>query len=332
LALLKGKPNSMIVGTGHYLPEKILTNADLEEMVDTSSEWIVTRTGIRERHVAAPEEATSDVSAVAAMSALENAGVDPKDVDLIIIGTINGDMKFPATAVFVQNKIGNKKAVGFDLAGACCGFLYSLTVADSLIGAGLYENALVVGTELLTRVTDWTDRRTCVLFGDGSGAAVLQKSDGEHGLLSANMQSDGSLTHLLYYLGEGTKHGATQETIDQGYHNLRMNGQDVFKHAVRHMCDASLTAIEEAGLKPGDIDLVIPHQANIRIIEALTKRLKCSPDKVVVNIDRTGNTSSASIPIAMDEAARSGWLQHGMNVLMTSFGAGLTWGASVIKF
>ena len=322
----------MIVGTGHYLPEKVLTNADLEKMVDTSSEWIVTRTGIRERHVARPDETTSDVSAAAAMSALEYAGVDPKDIDLIIIGTINGDMKFPATAVFVQNIIGNKKAVGFDLAGACCGFLYSMTVADSLIGSGLYNNALVVGTELLTRVTDWTDRRTCVLFGDGSGAAVLQKSDGEHGLLSANMQSDGSLTHLLYYLGEGTKYGSSQETLEQGYHYLRMNGQDVFKHAVKEMCDSSIIAIKDAGLKPEDIDLVIPHQANIRIIDALTRRLKCSPEKVVANIDRTGNTSSASIPIAMDEVVREGRLQKGMNVLMASFGAGLTWGASVIKF
>ena len=322
----------MIAGTGHHLPEKVLTNADLEKIVETSDEWIVTRTGISQRHVADPDQTTSDISSIAALSALENANVDPQDIELIIVGTINGDMKFPATAVFVQDKIGNKKAVGFDLAGACCGFLYSLTVADSLIGAGLYRNALVIGTELLTRLADWSDRRTCVLFGDGSGAAVLQKSDGDRGLLSANMQSDGSLTHLLYYLGEGTKHGATQETIDNGYHYLRMNGQDVFKHAVREMCDASIDAIEEAGLSTGDIDLVIPHQANIRIIEALAKRLKCPREKVIVNISRTGNTSSASIPIAMDEAAREGRLKPGMNVLMASFGAGLTWGASVIKF
>lgn len=322
----------MIVGTGHYLPDKVITNADLEKMVDTSDEWIVARTGIRERRVAEPEQTTSDVSALAAQSALQNAGMNPEDIDLIIVGTINGDMKFPATGVFVQNKIGAKNAVGFDLGGACCGFLYALNVADGLIGTGMYHNAIVIGTELLTRLADWSDRTTCVLFGDGSGAAVLSKSDGERGLLASNMGSDGSLTHLLYYLGEGTKYGVSHETLEKGYHYLRMSGQEVFKHAVREMLDAAEKAIAAAGLQPENIDLVIPHQANIRIIDALAKRLKCPREKVVINIDRTGNTSSATIPTALDEIHRQGRLQPGMNVLMASFGSGLTWGASVVKF
>jgi 3-oxoacyl-[acyl-carrier-protein] synthase-3 len=322
----------MIIGTGHYLPERILTNADLEKMVETSDEWITTRTGIKERHIAPPDAATSDLSTAAALSALQNANMDPQDIELIITGTINGDMKFPATSVFVQDKIGNRKAVGFDLGGACCGFLYSLTVADALIGSGIFNNALVIGTELLSRVTDWKDRATCVLFGDGSGAVVLSKSDGIHGVLSSIMQSDGSLTHLLYFLSEGTKHPASHKTLDQGYHFLRMNGQEVFKHAVREMADASLSAIEQADLKPSDIDLLIPHQANIRIIDSTAKRLGFDYDKVVINIERLGNTSSASIPIALDEVHRSGRLQRGMNVLMAVFGAGLTWGASVVKF
>lgn len=322
----------MIIGTGHYLPDKVLTNADLEKMVDTSDEWIVSRTGIKERRVTRPEETTSDCSTKAALSALENADLDPKDVELIITGTINGDMKFPSTSVFVQEKIGNKKGVGFDLGAACCGFLYSLTVADAMIGSGMFKNALVIGTELLSRVADWKDRRTCVLFGDGSGAVVLTESDGERGLLSSTLQSDGSLAHLLYYLGEGTKYPASHESIDAGYHFLRMNGQEVFKHAVVEMANASVSAIEKAGLTSDDIDLIIPHQANIRIINALAKRLNAPPEKVVVNIDRTGNTSSASIPIALDEIHRSGRLKKGMNILMAVFGGGLTWGASVLKF
>lgn len=322
----------MIAGSGHYLPEKVLTNADLEKIVDTSNEWILERTGIRERRVSSPEQTTSDLSALAGLAALKEANLDPADVELIIVGTINGDMKFPATAVFVQDKIGNKKAAGFDLAGACCGFLYSMTVADSMIGAGMFNNALVIGTELLTRITDWSDRRTCVLFGDGSGAAVLKKSDGVRGLLSSTMQSDGSLTELLYYYGEGTKYGVSRDTIEKGYHFLRMNGQEVFKHAVREMCNAAVEAVDKAGLKPEDIDLVIPHQANTRIIDALAKRLKTPTEKLVVNIDHTGNTSSASIPIAMNEARQAGRLKPGMNVLMAAFGAGLTWGAAVVKF
>jgi len=322
----------MIVGTGHYLPEKRLTNADLEKMVDTSDEWIVTRTGIKERRISTPDQTTSDLSSLAALQALQDAGMQASDLDTIIVGTINGDMKFPATAIFVQNKIGANNAVGFDLAGACCGFLYGLFVADGLIAAGAAKNALVIGTELLTRVTDWSDRATCVLFGDGSGAAVVTKSDGKRGLLSSNMQSDGSLTHLLYFLGEGTKYGVSCETIEKGYHYLRMGGREVFKYAVREMCDASEKAVAEAGLRPEDIDLIIPHQANIRIIESLAKKLNAPAEKVVVNIDRTGNTSAASIPIAMDEVRRSGRLQPGMNVLMAVFGAGLTWGASVVKF
>lgn len=322
----------MIIGTGHYLPDRILTNADWEKMVDTSNEWIVTRTGIKERRVAAPEQATSDLSTLAAFSALENAGVEPKDVELIVVGTVNPDMKFPSAALFVQNNFGNTRAVGFDLGGACCGFLYSLTVADALIGAGSYRNAVVIGTELLTRMMNWKDRNTCVLFGDGSGAVVLEKSDGKRGLLSSSLKSDGSLTNLLYYAGEGTRYPTSNETIDNGLHNLIMNGPEVFKHAVRQMAESSLKAIEKAGMTPDDIDLMIPHQANIRIIDATAKRLGFKDDRVVVNIEKTGNTSSASIPIAMDQAYRAGRLKKGMNVLFAVFGGGLTWGAGVLKF
>ncbi len=322
----------MVVGTGHYVPDKVLSNYDLEKMVDTSDEWIVTRTGIRERRICAPDETTSDISAKAALAALDKAGIEPAEVELIITGTINPDMKFPSASVFVQKKLGNTKGVGFDLAAACSGFLYSLTVADSLIATGMFNNAVVIGTEILSRVADWNDRNTCVLFGDGSGAVALEKSDGKRGLLSSTLHTDGSLTHLLYYLGEGTKYPASHETIDKGYHFLRMNGQEVFKHAVREMAESSLEAIEKAGLKPADIDIMIPHQANIRIIDATAKRLGFTTDRIMVNIDKTGNTSSASIPIALDQAAREGRVVPGMNVLMAVFGGGLTWGAAVLKF
>ena len=322
----------MIVGTGHYLPEKVLTNADLEKMVDTSDEWIITRTGIRERRICSPEQTTSEISAAAALKALEKADLDPSDVELIITGTINPDMKFPSASVFVQERIGNTKGTGFDLGAACAGFVYSMTVADSMIGSGRFNNAVVIGTEILSRVADWKDRKTCVLFGDGSGAIVLKKSDGKRGLLSSVLHSDGRLAHLLYYKGEGTKYGSSKETIEGGFHFLRMNGQEVFKHAVREMGEASLEAIDKAGLKPDDIDLMIPHQANIRIIDATARRLGFTNSRVMVNIDRTGNTSSASIPIAMDQAVEAGRLEPGMNVLMAVFGAGLIWGAAVVKF
>ena len=322
----------MVVGTGHYLPEKIITNADIEKMVETSDEWITTRTGIKERHVAAPDEATSDLSAKAALRALEDANVDPEEIELIITGTINGDMKFPATSVFVQEKIGNKNAVGFDLGGACCGFLYSLVAADAMIGSGGFNNALVIGTEILTRITDWTDRGTCILFGDASGAMVLKKTDGIHGLLSSDLHSDGTTSQLLYFSGEGTKHRTSEQTIKDGRHFLKMKGNEVFKHAVIQMANSSVAAIEKTGLKPSDIDVMIPHQANIRIIDATAKRLKFDHDRVIINIDKTGNTSSATIPTAMDQAIKSGRIEKGMNVLMAVFGAGLTWGAAVLKY
>lgn len=322
----------MVVGSGHYLPERVITNADIEKMVDTSDEWITTRTGIKVRHIAASDQATSDLSAIAALRALDDANVDPEEIELIITGTINGDMKFPATSVFIQEKIGNKNAVGFDLGGACCGFLYSLVTADALIGSGGFNNALVIGTEILSRVTDWTDRGTCILFGDGSGAVVLKKTDGISGILSSDLHTDGTTTNLLYYLGEGTKYPTSKQTIDDGYHFLRMKGNEVFKHAVIQMANSSLAAIEKAGLKPSDIDLLIPHQANIRIIDATAKRLNFNHDRVVKNIEQTGNTSSAAIPIAMDQAIKSGRLEKGMTVLMTVFGAGLTWGAAVLKY
>ncbi len=322
----------MIVGTGHSAPEKVLTNFDLEKIVDTTNEWIIERTGIRERRIKSPEENTSDFCTEAARQALEEAGMAAADIDLIIIGTVSGDMRFPSTAIFVQAKLGAHNAAVFDIAAACSGFVYGLTLADAMIATGQYRNILVIGAESMTHMTDWEDRNSCVLFGDGAGAAVVIPSDGERGILSTYLGSDGRLAHLLYSAGGGTVAPATHETVDNRDHYLKMAGPEVFLHAIKAMSKSAQKALDRSGLTAEDIDMLIPHQANIRIIEGTAKRFGIPLERVMINIDRYGNTSSASIPIALNEARKSGRLKSGMNCLMVVFGGGFTWASAIVKF
>lgn len=326
------KPRAMIIGTGHNVPQRVLTNADLEKIVDTTDKWIIERTGIRERHIKAPEETTSDFCVKASQEALQEAKIDPKDVDLILIGTVTGDMLFPSTATIVQARLGARNAAAMDLSAACSGFVYGLTIAEAMIAAGKYRTILVLGAESLTAITDWKDRNTCVLFGDGAGAAVVVPSNGKKGILSTYLGADGRLTKLLMCPGGGSLHPATHETVDQGLHYLKMAGREVFLHAVKAMGDAAEKALTLANLTSQDIDLLFPHQANLRIIDATAKRLDLPKDKVYVNIDRFGNTSSASIPIALNEARRTGRLKPGMTCLLVVFGGGFTWASAIIRF
>lgn len=320
------------LGIGSYLPERILTNADLSKMVETSDEWIRTRTGIRERHIAGEQEATSDMAAEAARRALASAGVEATDVDLIVVATVTPDMGFPNTACFVQKHLGARNAYCFDLEAACSGFLYGVEAARHFIAAGTLRTALVVGAEKLSSITDWKDRGTCVLFGDGAGAAILQARDGARGILSSFMGSDGALANLLSLPGGGSRHPASRETIEKGLHFIKMAGNEVFKHAVRCMCDAAQKALERAGLTIADVSLVVPHQANMRIIQAIAERLGNSMDKFYVNLDQVGNLSAASIPVALDEAVRVGRVQRGDKILLIAFGGGFTWGAMVLEW
>jgi len=328
---MQRKPQVMILGTGRAVPEKVLTNADLEQLVDTSDEWIVARTGIRLRHVAEPGSALSDLVTAAARLALQDAGVQPEELDLIVLGTVTGDMKFPATACFVQEKLGAKNAVAFDISAACSGFLYGLQVAEGLMATAGYRRALVVGGEVLTSMVNWQDRDTCVLFGDGAGAVVLGPSDGERGLLQASLHSDGAHSGLLYNPGGGCVNPPTAENVNTGLHSIHMEGKEVFRHAVTAMSGALEKVLAQAGLSGDDLDLLIPHQANLRIIEAVAKRFKMPMEKVYVNVDRYGNTSAASIPIALDELRRSGELKPGTLVGMVTFGAGFTWAAALLR-
>jgi len=322
----------MIIGTGHSVPDRVLTNFDLEKIVNTSDEWIVERTGIHKRHIKAPEEKTSDFCLNASLQALAEADIAASDLDLIIIGTVTGDMCFPATAVFVQYRLGAKRAAAMDISAACSGFLYGLTIADSMIAAGKYRHILVIGAESLSSITDWEDRNTCVLFGDGAGAVIMAPSDGERGVLSTFLGADGRLADLLWCPGGGAIHPPTHETVDKKLHYLKMAGQEVFLHAVKAMGESAERALEGAGLNPADIDLMIPHQANLRIIDATTRRLGMPKEKVFINIDRYGNTSSASLPIALNEARRMGRLKAGMTCLMVVFGGGFTWASAVVQF
>jgi 3-oxoacyl-[acyl-carrier-protein] synthase-3 len=319
-------------GTGHYLPEKVLTNFDFEKMVDTSNEWIVTRTGIHERHIASEEEASSDLAAAAAQQAMEDAGVEGKDIDVIIVGTVTSDMPFPATACLVQDRLGAVNASAFDLAAACSGFIYSVTVGQSMISSGKAERVLVIGVETLSRIVDYEDRATCVLFGDGAGAAVLEPCPAGQGILATFMQSDGSNPDLLYIPAGGSRKPMTAELLENREQYVKMKGDGLFKVAVRAMVDASIAALDQAGLKPSDIDYLIPHQANVRIIEGVRKRLKLKKRQVIINIDHVGNTSCASIPIAFGEAKDDGRIKPGDTVLMVSFGGGLTWGAILLQY
>lgn len=322
----------MIAGTGMGIPTRELTNADLEKIVDTSDEWIRTRTGIVSRKIVENGVLLSDLAAAAGLEAIRDAGIQSEDIDVIILGSITGDVKFPSTACYIQNKIGAVNAVAFDIAAACSGFLYGLSIASQMLENSKYRNILVIGGEILTSLVNWKDRNTCVLFGDGAGACVLQPSDGIRGILSTYMKSDGSLSELLVCPGYGVKNPphTTSDNPDANY--IQMEGREVFKHAVRCMGDAAVRVIEEAGLTGDDVNLLIPHQANIRIIEATAKRVNIPMDRVFINIDRYGNTSAASIPIALNEALRQGRLKTGDVCVMVVFGGGFTWGAVAVQF
>ena len=320
-----------IVGMGSYVPPRILTNLDLEKMVDTSEEWIRTRTGIRERRLADPEVATSDLGEAAARAALDSAGVGPADIDLLILATVTPDLPFPSTASLLQERMNIPRATAFDLNVGCTGFVYGLAVAREMIATGTYQRALVIGSETLSRITDWNDRATCVLFGDGAGAAVVAPV-AEGGILAYSLGNDGANADALMIPAGGSRTPTTPETVAEGLHYLTMNGPEVFKFAVRALADSSEEAVARAGLSMSDVDAVIPHQANIRIIEAAVKRLHIPAEQFICNLDRYGNTSAASIPIALDEAVREGRIKSGDHVLLSSFGAGLAWGSMMIRW
>ncbi|PLX92839.1 MAG: 3-oxoacyl-ACP synthase [Desulfuromonas sp.] len=324
-------PFSRILASGHAVPPRILTNADLEKIVDTSDSWIVERTGIRQRHIAEPGSALSDLAMDAAQQALDKAGISAEDVDLIIAGTVTADMKFPSLACLVQEKLGANNAAAFDLSAACSGFLYGLHIANSLMQTAGYKHVLVIAAEMLSSMINWQDRNTCVLFGDGAGAVVLGPADDNRGILSTYMKSDGRHHGLLYNPG-GSQRPLTHELIDSNEATIHMEGREVFRHAVVSMTDALHEALKLAQIAPEALTLLIPHQANVRIIEAIGKRFKIAPEKVYVNVDRFGNTSAASIPIALDEALSTGHIQPGDVVGLVTFGAGLTWSSSIIRF
>lgn len=321
-----------ILGTGSSVPEKVLTNAYFEKIVETSDEWIRTRTGIRERRMADEKTVSSDLAREASLKALEMARITAKDLDIILVANVTGDTPFPSTACHLQAKLGAKGAVAFDIAAACSGFLFGLELGRSILEAGKYKTILLVGVEMLTRITDYKERSTCVLFGDAAGAVVLKPGNKGHEILAVHLATDGTLAHLLEQPGGGSRNPASHETVDKRMHTIKMAGSEVFKHAVRNMQEASIIALHQAGLKESDVDFLIPHQANIRIIDATAKRLGLPKEKVYVNIDRYGNTSTASIPLAMDEANRKGFLKKGMNVVLAAFGGGLTWAAAVIRW
>ncbi len=317
---------------GHAYPEGILTNADLEKMVDTNDEWITSRTGIKQRHKAGADEYTSQFGTKAALQAMERAGVDPTEIDTIICATTTPDQIMPSTGALIQAQIGATNAAGMDVFAACSGFLYGLTMVDSMIRTGQIKYALIIGAEVLTKYVDYTDRGTCVIFGDGAGAAVVGPVPEGKGILATKIRSDGRYEDQLYASGGGTKLGTTHQTIDDGHHFFRMKGNELFKVAVRSMADISAEMVEKAGYTVDDIDLVIPHQANQRITDAVASRLGVPDEKVYSNIAEMGNTSSASIPIAIDECIESGRIKEGSLVLLTAFGGGVTWGGTVMRF
>jgi len=309
-----------------------MTNTDFEKIVDTSDEWIVSRTGIKERHIASDDISCADMSFEACKNALEMSGLSNNDIDLLIVGTVTPDYRLPSTACVIQEKLGIPNAVAFDIVSACTGFINGLSIADSFIRTGTYKNALVVGTEKLSSITNYNDRNTCVLFGDGAGAAVVTADTTGHGIISSLLRSDGTLQDLICIKVGGTVNPYTPDFKYDGSDKIYMNGSEVFKVAVKHMCHAAEYVVKEAGINPSDISIVIPHQANIRIIQALAKRLKVDMDKVFVNIHKYGNTSAASVPIALDEANRSGLIKEGDYVIMVAFGSGLIWGSSLVRW
>lgn len=321
-----------IIGSGSYIPEKVLSNYDLEKLVDTSDEWIRTRTGIRERRILDDDKATSFMAIEAAKKAISDAKLASKDIDLIMVSTVTPDMMFPSTACIVQSNLGCTNAAAFDLEAACSGFLYGLSIAYSFIKSGVYKNILLIGAEVLSRITDWSDRNTCVLFGDGAGAVVVSQVPTNKGILGIELGADGSGGHFLMQPAGGSKAPANEKTVKNRLHYINMEGNEVFKFAVRKMEDASLKVIKKSGMGVDDVDFLIPHQANMRIIESARKKLKLSEDKVYVNLDRYGNMSSASIPVALDEAIKEGRIEDNDIVLLVGFGGGLTWGASIMRW
>jgi 3-oxoacyl-[acyl-carrier-protein] synthase III len=323
---------AVIRGTGSALPDRVLTNAELEKMVDTSDEWIASRTGIRERRIAGANEYMSQFATRAAESALASAGLTGAELDLVICATVTPDMPIPATACIIQNNLGARKAAAFDLAAGCSGFIYGLAVGDHFIASGASRNVLLIGSELLSKYTDWTDRSTCVLFGDGAGAVVLQAGEGPYGVLATAMHADGSMADFIYVPAGGTREPASERTVAERRHYIRMKGNETFKMAVRSMEETSREVLAQAGLRTADIDLFIAHQANRRIIDAVGTRLELKPEQLYVNVDRVGNTSAASIPIALDEAVRKGLLERGDTLLCAAFGTGLTWGAALCRW
>lgn len=324
--------NAGIIGMGHAYPEGVLTNADLEKIVETSDEWITTRTGIKQRHKAADNEYTSQFGTAAAKQAIERAGLKPEDIDIIVCATTTPDQIMPSTGALIQAQLGAVNAAGMDVFAACSGFIYGITMVESMIRTGQIKYALVIGAEVLTKYVDYTDRGTCVIFGDGAGAAVLGPVPEGKGILATKIRSDGRYEEQLYAPGGGTKLGTTHETIDSRMHFFKMKGNELFKVAVRSMAEISAEMLEKAGYAVDDVDIVIPHQANQRITDAVASRLGVPEEKVYSNIAQHGNTSSASIPIAMDECIESGKIKEGSLVLLTAFGGGVTWGGTVIRF
>lgn len=324
---------TVILGTGAAVPQKVLTNKDLESMVDTSDEWISTRTGIKSRYIAEDGETTSTLATEAARRALDMAGVQPQEIDMIVVGTTSPDMIMPNTGALVQKNLGAANAFGFDVYAACSGFVYALTIADKFVKENPEKKILAIGSELLSSITDWQDRNTCVLFGDAAGAVLVSGSnDGERGILSTHLHSDGCLWELLHIPGGGCVYPPSAEMAEKRDYCIRMHGNEVYKHAVRSLTEVAQEALVTNQLDPEDVDLFIPHQANMRIMNKVAERLKISPDKVYINIERYGNTSSASIPVALDEANRSGRLKPGDLVLLDAFGGGFTWGAVMIRW
>lgn len=321
-----------IVSTGSYLPEKVLTNFDLEKMVETSDQWITERTGIKERRIANENQAASDLAHEASKIALDRASLKAEDIDLIITATVTGDMPFPSTACILQDKLGAKKAAAFDINAACSGFLYGLYVADSFIRSGMHKKILIVGTEVLSKITDWEDRTTCILFGDGAGAVIVEPTIEDRGILSMSVNSDGSMWDLLHLPAGGSKIPASRESVDNKLHFIKMRGNETFKFAVRALEDLVIRILEENKLNPSQLSLLIPHQANLRIIQATADRLGLPMEKVLINIDKYGNTSAASIPIALDEALTTGRVKEGDYILLEAFGGGLTWASALLKW
>ncbi len=320
-----------IAGTGSYVPTKVLTNADLERMVATSDEWIRERTGIRERHIAGAGEACSDLAVQAGKRALAVVGLAATDLDMILVATCTGDYPLPATACLVQHQLGATKAAACDLSAACCGFVYALSVANAYVKTGM-RHVLVIGSEVMTAITDWTDRNTCVLFGDGAGAAVISVSDGEQGILSTHLRSDGNLSELIVVSGGGSRTPPSEKVIAERMQCIKMKGHETFKVAVRTLEEIARETLEANHLRVEDLDLYVPHQANARILNAVMERLGLPIEKMMLNLDRYGNTSAASIPIALDEAVRAGRIKDGSLVMLGAFGAGLTWASAMIRW